>query len=101
MLKTPLPEKVHPSLLDGTHGEKGNAINQLIDRVEELSGVVEGKNCRHCEVAEQQGATHIHQNSLKEQLLGEIRSLFAEASHFGGRQVQFSDVEAIINNLIP
>jgi len=40
-----------------SHYGRTTKINEIIDRLNELSG---SKDCRHCEVAETQGATHIH-----------------------------------------
>jgi hypothetical protein len=98
MLKTPLPEKLYfdqytPDQLTAT-------INQLITYLAELTEVVEGRqslaelNILVQEKQDKQWREH----TLKEQLLGEIAELpRVGVSNF----VHVSDVESIINRLIP
>lgn len=81
-----------------------HSINLLIDRVEELSEVVEGKECRHCEVAGQQGVTHIHTPTLKETLLKSLENNYYKIPRNSEQLVEViekADVEDVINRLIP
>ncbi len=93
--KTPLPEKLNAHT---PHWKMTNSINLLIDRVEELTAVVEGKHVQEEYVADPRryagdtnecicmdgggpdGCNGVHKrtvstHSLKEQLLGEIANL--------------------------
>lgn len=94
-LKTPLPEKLNKNYLNDTF--IALALNQLIDVVAELTEEVEGK----------QGAANAEEflaplnPTLKTELLAEIRRRRRDPSEVITTVVPLTEVEAIINRLIP
>lgn len=102
MIKTPLPEKIDLNNIadqDVLTLAMFGKLNQIIDRVAELTEVVEGKQCT-CNIS----PDSVHYKdcplvvpSLKEQLLGKIDRL---PKRNGLNLIFQEEVEAIINRLI-
>jgi hypothetical protein len=109
-MKTPLPARYSPAT-----NQAQEYHNQMVSYLTELTEVVEGKPCRHCEVAEEQGVTHIHTPTLKEQLLGAMPTKVQRPSEYEysvnasdafkegfaqGAEAYKDIMEAIINRII-
>lgn len=99
-LNTPLPEKI-PEKNFIKVGETNylETINQLIDIVAELWEVVEEQR----QMSDQEKLIRDLTPNLKDQLLGAVRNLKSSSGTAvsQGYNVALSDVEAIINRLIP
>ena len=121
-MKTLLPEKLslHPDEHSKGRTNERQTINRLIDVVAELTEVVEGKKTPTLQIAKEQLDQHREMIErvpleLKEQLLGEIRILRDKKCANWNNETRtgytvldvvryrlaLSDVEAIINRLIP
>lgn len=97
MLKTPLPEKMPGSRFLGEESlsREAQTINQLITYLAELTEVVEGKSAPVYQSV-------LPASTLKEQLLGEIKQLSVRFNTDSNDWVvNYKEVEAIINRLIP
>ena len=104
-MQTQLPKKLtfgNPYSSGSGTSDIKEAVNQLIDVVAELTEVVEGKqdkeNVTYGLGANATGGTPI---GLKEKLMGEIAELIDYGKAGQSFTIKRSDVEAIINRLIP
>ena len=105
-MKTPLPGKINYDFSDYTIRQ---TFNQLITYLAELTEVVEGKqeyttsgSDREVNVFNVGDLVAVRPTpTLKEQLLGEIKSLSVHYEEDEGWVVNYKEVEAIINRLIP
>lgn len=95
-MKNKLPGIVTPNFFDGNANEQGNAINQIITYIIELTEVVEGK-----QETKHYASLPDLAPSLKETLMGELLELpLNYSSRDGQGLVVRSEVEAIINRLM-